>query len=124
MLALLQHPQHLRRVQRDPALLPAVVDEALRYDPPLQMCTRVAMEDVEVGTRRIRAGEWVGVLLGAACRDPRYFRDPELFSLDRAEHSHLPFGHGHHFCPGMSLARTEAIHAIGSILRRMPSRVS
>lgn len=120
MLALLQHPQHLRRLQRDPDLLPTVIDEALRYDPPLQMCTRVALTDVRFGKQRIRAGDCVAVLLGAACRDPGWFAHPDVFSLDRAKSTPLPFGHGQHFCPGMSLARAEAIHAIGTLLHRMP----
>jgi hypothetical protein len=120
VLALVQHPQHLSRLRRDPSLLPAAVDEALRYDPPLQLCSRVAMTDMQLGGHRVRAGDWVGVLLGSACRDHGQVTDPDVFSLDRTRASLLPFGHGQHFCPGMALARAEAIHAIGALLRRTP----
>jgi len=120
VLALLRHPGERRRLQDDPALIGSAVEEFLRYDSPVQMTDRVATVDCEIAGQPIRKGKVVGLLLGAANRDPARFADPDRLDLGRQENHHLSFGHGAHFCLGAALARVEAQIAIGALLRRVP----
>ena len=118
--ALLRNPGERKRLQEEPSLLPTAVEEFLRYDSPVQITDRLATEDVEIGGRQIRKGQLVGLLLGAANRDPEQFPLPDRLDVERRENRHLAFGHGVHFCLGAPLARTEAQLAIGTLLRRFP----
>jgi len=120
VLALLQHPDELRRLRTDPNLIGAAVEELLRYDSPVQARVRVARHDVELGGRRIAAGDRVMALLGAANRDPDRFLDPDRLDLSRPDNRHVSFGYGIHFCTGAALARLEGAVAIGSLVRRFP----
>jgi pimeloyl-[acyl-carrier protein] synthase len=120
VLALLRHPGERRRLQDDPGLIDSAVEEFLRYDSPVQMTDRVATVDCEIAGQPIRKGKVVGLLLGAANRDPARFADPDRLDLGRQENHHLSFGHGAHFCLGAALARVEAQIAIGALLRRFP----
>jgi cytochrome P450 len=105
------------RVLADPDLLPAAVDEALRFDAPVQVILRRATADVELGGQRVPAGATVALLLGSANRDERVFPDPERFRLDRGELAkHLAFGLGPHYCLGATLARLEATAALRALL--------
>ncbi|MDE0059302.1 MAG: cytochrome P450 [Defluviicoccus sp.] len=121
MLALLRHPDQLQRLRDQPDLLDPAVDELLRYDSPVQLDGRVVREDVEMGGRRLRAGQKVIALLGAANRDPAAFENPEALDIGRRERSHLSFGRGIHYCLGASLAVLEARIAFQSLLERFPS---
>ena len=121
MLALLRNPDQLQRLREHPVLLDSAVDEVLRYDSPVQLNGRAALVDVELGRKRIRAGEVVIALIGAANRDPEYFDDPERLDIGRQEKSHLSFGRGIHYCLGASLALLEARVAFANVLQRFRS---
>jgi len=121
MLALLQHPQQLDLLRREPALIESAVEELLRFDPPVQWITRVAAQDMELGGKSIRRGELVLAALGAANRDPAVFENPEQLDIRRKDNRHLSFGSGIHFCLGAALARMEAQIAIGSLIERFPN---
>jgi cytochrome P450 len=120
ILALLRHPDQLARLRSDPGLLGNAVEELLRWDSPVQLTSRTAKEDLELGGKRIRKGDEVDVILGAANRDPEQFPDPDRLDVARPDPRPLSFGHGIHFCLGASLARLEGQIAIGTILRRLP----
>jgi cytochrome P450 len=120
--ALLDHPEQLARVAADPALVPAVVEETLRWDAPVQVLFRNATRDVEIAGGRVPRGAYVALLLGSANRDERRFPDPDRFDVARNPQGHLGFGFGEHFCLGASLARMEARVALEALvpeLRRL-----
>jgi cytochrome P450 len=114
--ALLADEAARARVLADPALLPGVVAEALRFDAPVQVILRRATAEVELGGQRIPAGAIVALLLGSANRDERVFPEPERFRLDRGRLEHLAFGLGPHYCLGATLARMEAVAALSALL--------
>ncbi len=118
--ALLAHPDALARVSSDPTLVPALVEETLRYDSPVQFITRRTTREVALHGQRIPAGAAVVVLLGSANRDERRFADPDRFDLDRDTRGHVAFGFGAHFCLGASLARLEARVALAALVPSLP----
>jgi cytochrome P450 len=121
VLALLSHPDELERLRREPELVPAAVEELLRYDSPVERTiTRWAATDVELGGHTIRRGDFVIAVLGSANRDAARFADPEKLDLDRGDVRHVGFGRGRHFCLGAPLARLEAEIALTTLLRRLP----
>ena len=113
--ALLDHPAELARLARDPALVPGAIEEALRFDSPIQVVFRTATQDVELGGVRIPRGAYVAPLLGSANRDERRFPDPDRFDVERNPQGHVGFGFGKHFCLGASLARLEARIALEAL---------
>ena len=121
VLALLRNPEQLQRLREDRGLLDSAVDELLRYDSPVQLDGRGAREDVEVGGKRIRAGDVVISVLGAANRDPEAFDDPESLDIGRRGNSHLSFGRGVHYCLGGPLAIMETRMALAGLLDRYAS---
>lgn len=120
VLALLQNPDQLQRLRDDPSLIRSAVEELLRYVGPVQGTARVATEDVEIGSRRIAAGQVVFALLAAANRDPAQFAEPDKLDIGRQPNPHVAFGDGIHFCLGAPLARAEAQEAISGLLRQLP----
>ncbi|MGA2124834.1 MAG: cytochrome P450 [Xanthobacteraceae bacterium] len=120
LLALLRHPDQLRLLRDDPALMPNAIEELLRYDSSVQTTSRVALEDVEVGATRIPEGEAVLCLLGAANRDPAVYPEPDQLDIRRSNIRPLSFGGGIHHCLGAQLARIEAEVAIATLLDRLP----
>jgi cytochrome P450 len=120
MLALLRHPDQLRRLRERPDLIGTAVEELLRYDGPVQRTARTPSEDVTLGGRTIPAGEIVMPFIGAADRDPAQFPEPDRLDITRTENRHIAFGLGIHFCLGAPLARIEGQIAINTLLRRMP----
>ncbi|MEV6038573.1 cytochrome P450 [Nonomuraea sp. NPDC052116] len=119
VLALLRHPGHLAALRADPGTASAVVEETLRYDPPVQLTARVAKEDMSVGKAKVPAGSLVILLLAAAHRDPEANPDPDRFDPAREQARHLGFGFGPHFCLGSPLARLEGRVALAAFARRV-----
>ena len=113
--ALLDNPAELARLARDPALVPGAIEEALRFDSPIQVVFRNATQDVELGGVRIPKGAYVAPLLGSANRDERRYPDPDRFDIARNPQGHVGFGFGKHFCLGASLARLEARIALEAL---------
>jgi cytochrome P450 len=121
VVALLRHPDQLALLREDPGLMPAAIEELLRYDAPVPHSTfRMPIEPVELGGVRAPEGAQVIACLAAANRDPRRFPDPDALDITRSEQRHLAFGHGIHFCLGAPLARVEGQMALGTLLRRLP----
>lgn len=120
-LLLLRDRERWEELRADPGLLPGAVEEFLRMEGSVELSTgRVALEDLEIGGRTIRAGEVVMVGLLAANRDDTRFDRPDDLQFSRTNNSHLAFGHGIHHCLGAPLARLEAVIAFGGLLRRFP----
>jgi cytochrome P450 len=121
-LALLRTPEQLAYFRRHLDEAPAVVEELLRYDPPIQLSGRVALEDAEIAGQRIRRGEIILLLLGAANRDPDVYACPDRLDLTRWSGQeaprHLAFGQGIHFCLGAPLARLEGQTALTALVQR------
>jgi len=116
-----RHPEQRALVQADPALIPAWVEETLRYDNSTQALMRVTLEDIELHGVTIPAGEHVLLLIGSANRDPEVFERPEEYDIRRSDTSEmLSFGKGTHFCMGASLARLEARVAFEEWWKRFP----
>lgn len=121
--SLLTHLDQFERLTRDPDMLASgpALDELLRYEAPVQVTSRVAMDDVDVAGTRIKAGEQVVVMLGGANRDPAVFDEPDRLDLGRTNASrHMTFAHGPHFCLGAALAKTEAEILLSTLARRYP----
>ncbi len=114
--ALLAHPGQLERVAADPSLIPAVIEETLRFDAPIQLVFREALQEIEIAGTRIPQGAFVAPLLGSANRDERRFPEPDRFDVTRNPQGHLGFGFGQHFCLGASLARLEAKVALEALI--------
>jgi cytochrome P450 len=121
MLALLNHPDEMRRVWEDSTFVPSAVEEMLRYDGPIQFTTRLAKADLEIHDTKVHEGEWLYLVIGAANRDPAQFPDPDRFDVGRTANKHIAFGAGAHFCLGAPLARLEAQLALRSLSRRCPN---
>jgi cytochrome P450 len=120
MHALLTHRGELERLARDPSLVGTAVEELLRFESPLQLNNRVTTAEVEVGGRRLPAGTFITMGIGAANRDPAQFPDPDQLDVGRNPNKHVAFGHGAHACAGMNVARLEGRIAFGRLLARYP----
>ncbi len=110
--ALLDHPRQLARVADDPSLIPNVIEETIRFEPPLTVAFRNTTRDVKLGGVSIPKGRNVAILIGSANRDERRFENPDRFDIDRDTSGHLGFGFGVHFCLGSSFARLQARTAL------------
>ncbi|MDQ1643630.1 MAG: hypothetical protein QOJ90_2981 [Actinomycetota bacterium] len=120
IVALLHEPEQLARVCADEDLVPAAIEEMIRYDAPLQLFERTAMEDIDLGGTVVPAGGRVAALLGAANRDPEMFAAPDVFDVARRPNQHIGFGAGVHHCLGAPLARMELQISLPTLLRRKP----
>ena len=120
LLILGERPETRQALARAPAQIPVALEEALRYESPIQADARVTTRAVERHGRRIPAGARVLLLFGAANRDERRFEDPDRFDPSRPRQRHLAFGEGIHFCLGAPLARLEARVALEELLREIP----
>jgi cytochrome P450 len=119
--SLLVHPDQLAEVRSAPALLDRAIEEAARWQPSVQSCTRHVTRDVSLRGIEIAEGEVVQCMLGAANRDPERFVEPDRFDIHREDvRDHVAFGAGRHFCLGAPLARFEIRTAISALLRRFP----
>jgi pimeloyl-[acyl-carrier protein] synthase len=108
-------------LKENPGLLDAAIDEILRYDNPVQITYRSALEDAEIKGQLIHKGDLVNSILGSANRDPERFTNPNEFDITRNEGRHLGFGLGIHYCIGAPLGRLEATIIFETILRRFPN---
>lgn len=121
VLALLDHPGQMALLRKEPALIDAAVEEILRYDgSAVTSLWRFAKRNFTIAGTEIPAGEPIMLLLGSANRDPAAFPEPDVFQITRADHSHMTFGHGSHFCLGAALGRLQGRIAISAIVNRFP----
>jgi len=118
LFTLLTNPGATERVQHDSTLLRGAVAEILRFHGPVQGISRVAADPLELNGDKVEPGQALVVLVAAANRDPRQFRDPDHFDIERRNDAHLTFGAGRHTCLGNYLARLEAQIALSMLLRR------
>jgi len=94
------HPDAMKQVIREPALMPKAIEEILRYLPPVWFLFRHTRTDVELAGQHIPANRIVRAWIASANRDPAQFPNPDLFDIEREPNCHLAFGHGIHFCVG------------------------
>jgi cytochrome P450 len=120
MYCFTERPEVMAELRADPALIPAALEEVVRYRPPLCGTLRTTTSDVVIGTTPIQAGQALIVQIASAHHDETAFPDPEAFDIRRKPNRHLGFGQGIHFCLGAPLARLEGRIAIQSLLQRFP----
>ena len=113
---LLKNPAEHEKIQANPALIPTMVEEVLRYESSVFAIVRVAKEPIELGGKKIAKGDRVFLMLSSANHDPKHFSSPEQFDVTRSPNRHLSFGYGIHFCIGAQLARVEAEIAFSRLL--------
>lgn len=119
---LLTHPDQLAKLRADPTLWPNAVEEALRYEAPVDFTWRIAARDAEVSGCPIAKGAALNVFIRSANRDEEAFADADAFDVTRPRASrHLSFGGGAHICPGAPLARMEARHVLQRLFDRLPN---
>jgi cytochrome P450 len=118
---LAEHPDQRRALVADRSLIPAAIEELLRYEPPAPHVARYVTRDVECYGQRVPEGSVMMMLIGAANRDHRQFPpDGDVFDIHREAHQHLTFSVGAHYCLGSALARLEGRIALEEILKRFP----
>lgn len=121
VLAMLRNPGQWAALGADADRAAAVIEETLRYDPPVQLVGRIAADDMAIGEVKVVKGDTMMLLLAAAQRDPAEFERPDVFDPDRKPFRHLGFGRGPHFCLGAPLARLEASVALSAVTARFPN---
>ncbi|MEU6907907.1 cytochrome P450 [Streptomyces coeruleorubidus] len=121
ILCLDTHPDWFARVREDRSMIPAAIEEALRFYSPFAGTARATTTEVELGGERIPADSLVVTFLGVANRDPKVFTDPHTFDPRRDPNPHMAFGRGAHFCIGAPLARLEGRVALNILLDRFPN---
>lgn len=120
MLTLLRHPEHYERLRREPSIVANLVEEELRYEPPVHFARRTTLTEVPMAGVTIPKGAPVYLMLAAGNRDPLRFDDPDRFDPERRDIEHLGFGGGIHYCVGAPLARLETQVALLELARRLP----
>jgi unspecific monooxygenase len=121
VLALLRQPDQLALLRQSPELIPGAVDEFLRFDSPVQFTQRVATEDLDLLGQRVKRGDEIMLILGAANRDPAAFAEPHKLDVRRDARRHVAFGGGIHHCLGAVLARMEGVIAFKALLDAFPT---
>lgn len=119
MLALIEHPDELRRLQRNLSLMPLAVEEIVRWTSPIIHFGRTATTDFELGGKKIEKGQALALFYPSANRDESIFADPFTFRIDRSPNHHIAFGTGEHFCLGAHVARLEMEFAYRHLLPRI-----
>ncbi|MGH2829671.1 MAG: cytochrome P450 [Actinomycetota bacterium] len=120
LYGLLTHPEQLDAVRADRSLVPGVIEEALRWESPVQFAAREATVDADLHDVHLAGGSAVTCALGSANRDEARWVDPDAFDARRPAQTHMAFGGGAHLCLGAHLARMEAHVALNAILDRLP----
>lgn len=118
LLALLRHPDQLQMLRDDPELIPGAIDELVRYDPPVQIVSRILTGDVILEDVTLPKGAKVMLLLGAASRDPERYSEPERLDVTRTGFKTVAFSGGPHYCIGAALGKMEAATVLTKLLRR------
>jgi len=118
---LLAHPDQLADLRSDPGLLTGTVEEVLRYANPLHYFRRTATADLEIGGRRVAAGQKVAMYYTSANRDETVFAEPQRFDIRRTPNPHISFGIGEHYCLGVHLARLEGQVFFHELLAAFPA---
>jgi cytochrome P450 len=121
ILAMIRQPEQWSALRRDASRVSAIIEETLRYDPPVQLNGRIAAADMTIGDTAVAKGDTMMLLLAAAQRDPAVCERPDDFDPDRDSIRHLGFGKGPHFCLGAPLARLEAAIALSAVTARFPA---
>lgn len=121
MLSLMRNPDQMDRLRADTKIMPAAVEELLRYESPSQHTARLVPDDAVLGGKQIRKRDAVIAVMAAGNRDPERFPDPDRLDFDRPDNRHLAFGWAAHFCFGAPLARLEGHIAFETLLRRFPA---
>ena len=119
MWALVENPDELEKLKRDPGLLDSAVEEIVRWTTPVNYMKRTAAQDCEIRGQRIKKGDALGLFYASANRDEDVFEDPFSFRVDRSPNRHLGFGIGEHFCLGAHLARRSQ----QAIFRELATRI-
>jgi len=118
--SLLLHPEQLEAVRKDRSLIPAAIDEGLRWQPPIMMVDRTPTTDVEIGGLLVRPGDCINVMIGSANRDGLVYENPDDYNIRRKPIRNVAFGFGVHVCIGQHLARLEMTTALNALLDRLP----
>ena len=116
-----QYPETFAQVKADPSLIPALVDEAVRWTTPVKHFMRSATEDTEIAGQKIAKGDWLMLCYPSGNRDEAVFDAPEEFRLDRGPNKHLAFGYGAHLCLGQHLAKMEMRILFEELIPRLQS---
>ncbi len=119
MLCLLRFPEQMALLRSDPSLIPSMVEEALRYEGPMQYTFRLARRDFDLFDQPVKQGDVLVVVFGAGNRDPAVFPEPDRFDITRQPNPHLTFGYGLQHCLGAGVARMEAQVAYQALLERL-----
>ena len=118
MWLLLNHPEQMQRLRREPALIASAIEEMLRYEGPIQLNNRRLVAPIVLGSKELPEGTFITIAIGAANRDPSQFAAPERFDVARNPNRHVAFGQGAHACAGMNVARMEARIAFTRLFSR------
>ena len=118
---LMELPEVAEALRHDEKLIPKFIEECLRLEAPESELTRITIREVSLGGQNIPEGAVVILSIRAANRDALHYPDPDVLSLSRAAKRHLSFGGGYHYCLGIGMARTEALHTIKAVLEQLPN---
>jgi cytochrome P450 len=112
----MNHPEQLRALRANPALVRGAIEESLRHEPAVLSINRLCVQDTELGGTRIPKGRFVHAMIAAANRDPAVFPEPDRFDITRTPNRHVTFGVGAHYCAGASLIRLEVEESLRALL--------
>ena len=120
MYLLMKNRDQMEKLKANPALVENAVEEVLRYEPPVAIIPRFALEDTEFYGRKIKKHQLIVPIMASANRDPAANPNPDVFDIEREDIKHVSFGHGIHLCLGLNLARLEGRIAFRKLLERFP----